>query len=186
MPTPPLRKDAARTRESILAAAEELLAADALASFAEISIAAEVSTATVYRHFPDRASLLIALMERSQSEIEAETAELEVGPDSFDALLTLVSTHQARYQGVLSAVRRGEVGKAELAELEGRTLDLFRAPFAAAKEAGRLRADLGIDDVIPLLGMIDGALSAVTDRRERDRAASRALRVVLDGVHGAG
>jgi AcrR family transcriptional regulator len=182
MPATPLRKDSARTRRSILVAAEEMLAVDRQVSFAEISIAAGVSQATVYRHFADRSSLLIALMERSLEEIETEVGTWRQSPDSFEALLELMSTHQARYQGVLSAVRRGEVDDPALAELEARTLDLFRRPFSAAKKAGRLSGKLRIADVIPLLGMIDGALSAVRDRKERERAAARALQVVLTGI----
>jgi hypothetical protein len=121
-------------------------------------------------------------MERSLEEIEAEVATWEVGPGTFEDLLRLTSTHQARYQGVLSAVRRGEVDRPDLAKLEDRTLDLFREPLAAAKKAGRLSRDLTIDDLIPMLGMIDGALSAVDDRKEREQAAARALRIVLTGV----
>lgn len=184
MTTTPLRKDSARTRESILGAAEELLAVDQHASFTEISLAAGISPATVYRHFPDRPALLIALMERSLAEIEAEVSSWELGPDSFEAMLELMSQHQARYQGVLSAVRRGEVDGPELTALEGRTRDLLRDPFTAAQKAGKLRDDLTIDDLIPLLGMIDGALSAVRDRKERRRAAARALQVILDGIRG--
>src|SRR5262245_57659832 len=105
MHTAPLRKDAARSRASILLAAEELLAGTPAASFAELSIAAGVSQATVYRHFTDRPSLLIALLERSLEEIEAEVGGWEIGPSSFEDLLTLMADQQARYQGVLSAVR---------------------------------------------------------------------------------
>lgn len=184
MGTAPLRKDSARTRESILGAAEELLAADQHASFAELSIAAGVSQATVYRHFADRSSLLIALMDRSLNEIEAEARAGQVGAGSFEDLLRLMSVHQARYQGVLSAVRRGEVDDSGLAGLEARTLELLREPFLEARREGQLRADLDLDDVIPLLAMIDGALSAVRDRKERDRAAARALQVLLDGIRG--
>jgi AcrR family transcriptional regulator len=178
----PLRKDSARTRETILTASEDLLAADARASFAEISIAAGVSQATVYRHFPDRPSLLIALMERSLEEIETEVDAWQIGPDAFEALLELTSRHQARYQGVLFAVRRGEVDGPKLAEFEARTLELFRRPFALAQEAGRLRGGIEIEDVIPLLAMVDGAISAYQDPAGRARAAEKALGVVISGV----
>jgi AcrR family transcriptional regulator len=178
----PLRKDSARTRQTILTASEDLLAADAGASFAEISIAAGVSQATVYRHFADRPSLLIALMERSLEEIETELGTWQIGPDTFEALLELASKHQARYQGVLFAVRRGEVDGPKLAELEARTQEMFRRPFALAQEAGRLRAEIEIDDVIRLLAMVDGAISAYQDPASRTRAAEKALGVVINGV----
>ncbi|HVW46525.1 MAG TPA: helix-turn-helix domain-containing protein [Solirubrobacterales bacterium] len=182
MPTVPLRKDSARTLSTILVAAEELLADNAAASFAELSVASGVSPATVYRYFPDRPSLLVALMRRSLDEIKTEVDSWEIGPGTFVDLLTLLAAHQARYQGVLSAVRRGEVDGPELLELESQTLDLLREPFAVAKHSGRLRADLEVGDVIPILAMIDGALSAVTDRKERERAAARAITIILDGI----
>jgi AcrR family transcriptional regulator len=186
MPSVPLRKDSARTRESILRAAEDLLETDADASFAQISIAAEVSQATVYRHFADRSELLIGLMERSLAEIEAEVAGWEPAPDTMEALLRLMSTHQARYQGVLSAVRRGEVDGTRLAEMEARTLDVFRKPFNTAKRAGRVRKGVVLKDVIPLLAMVDGAIAVFTDRRDRDRAAALAVEVVCRGIAGSG
>jgi AcrR family transcriptional regulator len=179
----PLRKDSIRTRESLLATAEKLLGADSTASFAELAIAAGVSTATVYRHFQDRPTLLIALMERALEEIEAEVDGWVLGPTSFDDLLRLMSEHQARYQGVLSAVRRGEVVGPKMGELEVRTRDLFIEAHAEAAKAGTLRSDLTLDDVIPLLAMIDGALSAVEDPRAREATAARAVEVILDGIH---
>jgi len=51
-----------------------------------------------------------------------------------------------------------------------------------AQEAGRLRGGIEIEDVIPLLAMIDGALSAYQDPGSRVHAAEKALGVVLDGV----
>lgn len=182
MSSTPLRKDSIRTRAAILDAAEDLLADDPHASFAEISIAAKVSTATVYRHFNDRSSLLVALMERSMEEIEATIGESAPDPISFEDLLRLTSTHQARYQGVLSAVRRGEVTGPKMEELEARTLELFVEPLAVATATKAVRSDLTIDDVIPLLAMIDGALSAVGDRDARADSAARAVGLLLDAI----
>jgi AcrR family transcriptional regulator len=171
-----------RTRESLLGTAEKLLGKDSAASFTEIAVAAGVSTATVYRHFDDRPTLLIALMERALEEIEAEVDGWELGPTSFEDLLRLMSEHQARYQGVLSAVRQGEVVDPRMGVLEARTRDLFISPHAEAAKAGTLRPDLNLDDVIPLLAMIDGALSSVEDQRAREATAARAVEMLLDGV----
>ncbi len=178
----PLRKDSIRTRESLLATAEKLLSDDSAVSFAEIAVAAGVSTATVYRHFSDRSDLLIALMERALDEIEAEVDGWELGPTSFDDLLRLMSERQARYRGVLAAVRQGEVVGPKMGEVEARARDLFIAPLAEAEKAGTLRPDLSLDDVIPLLAMIDGALSSVEDQRAREETAARAVAMLLDGV----
>ena len=51
----PLRADAARNREKILAAAATVFAARGLdVVFDDIAVAADVGVATVYRRFPDK------------------------------------------------------------------------------------------------------------------------------------
>src|SRR3954465_15333718 len=58
---PPLRADAARNRERILAAAEEVfLELGADASLEEVARRAEVGIGTLYRRFPTREDLLAA------------------------------------------------------------------------------------------------------------------------------
>jgi AcrR family transcriptional regulator len=182
MPGLRLRKDALRSRRSIVAAAEKLFTDDAQASFAEIALTAGVSQATVYRHFADRQALLVALMETSLDRIEEQVEAWDIDADSFEDLLSLMAAEQARYQGLLAAVRRGEVDESRIEPISIRSRDLFREPLAAAKKAKRLRRDLTLDDVIPMLAMIDGALSAVSDRAQRQAAAERALEIIGAGI----
>lgn len=58
---PARRHRQSRTRDAILAAAGEALAADPTASLTDVTAAAGVSRATFYRHFESRAALLAAL-----------------------------------------------------------------------------------------------------------------------------
>jgi AcrR family transcriptional regulator len=180
--TAPTRKDAVRSRRAILDAAHELLGRDQDASFAAIAHAAGVGQATVYRHFPDRQDLIAALLEEATSRLEAGAAKRGPDPDAFSTLLEQVVAEQVSCQGMVSAIREGEMAPARVDDLTSRVLELFREPLAEAREAGRIRPDLDLEQIVILLAMIDGALAQASDSREREEMAARVLDVVLNGV----
>jgi AcrR family transcriptional regulator len=178
------RKDSVRSRQAIIAAAEELFVENGEASFAEISVLAGMSQATVYRHFKDRSELATALMSAGLDRLEAEVGGWEVDPDSFEALLRMMATEQAQYQGLIAQVRRREVDESEVERLRRRTSELFREPLEQAKAAGKVSAAIEIGDVIGILSMVDGAIARHPTRRERERAGKEAVDIVLDGIRG--
>ena len=182
MPRTTIRKDALRSRRSILDAAHELFADGGEASFAEIAQAAGVGQATVYRHFQSREDLLAALAEEGMSRIEEKFAASAVTADSFEGLLRLMAAEQVRDQTLIAAIRRGELEQARVERLTDRARTLFRRPLATAQAAGRVRSELDLDDVMAVLAMLDGALAAVDEHRERPAAAARALDLLLGGL----
>lgn len=177
-----LRKDRARNREAILAAAEKLLADHSEASLTEIALEAGVSPATVYRQFSDRSQLLSTLMAAQLDLLEATVASWTLDGGSFERLLRLMAKEQARYQGVLTEVRRGAVEPAQIEGLTSRTVELFRAALTEAKAAKTVADEIGADDVILLLRMIDGLIAGESARPARERAAARGVAIVLDGI----
>lgn len=182
MSRPTIRKDALRSRRAILAAAQELLADGGDASFANIAHEAGVGQATVYRHFENRQDLIAALAEEWMTRLEAKVAEAPVEASSFEQLLRLMAAEQVRDQTLIAAIRRGEVDEARVQRLTGRARALFREPLAAAREAGLVRPELDLEDVMSVLAMLDGALAAVADQSQRNDAAARALDILLDGL----
>jgi AcrR family transcriptional regulator len=178
----PLRKDAIRSRRAIIAAARELYRDDTEASFAEIAHEAGVGQATVYRHFTDRRALLMALAEEDMGALEERLAAEPVGPGALEELLGEMVSAQLRSQGLIAAIRAGEVDEAEVERLTERARALMEPRLEAARAAGLVRPDLTADDALIVLAMVDGAIAPLRDREERARASARAFEIALDGL----
>ncbi|GIM94182.1 TetR/AcrR family transcriptional regulator [Paractinoplanes toevensis] len=83
----PLRADAQRNRDAILAAAREIFAAEGvLTSLDGIALRAGVGNATLYRNFPTRDDLLAAVMHTSIADALAEADALARTRSPRDAL----------------------------------------------------------------------------------------------------
>jgi AcrR family transcriptional regulator len=178
-----LRKDAVRSRRAILDAARELYEDDTEASFAEIAHKAGVGQATVYRHFADRRALLAALADEDMAALEQRiAADEEIGPDSLEELLREFLAAQLRSQGLIGAIRAGEVEESQVRGLTERVRDLFAPRLELARAAGIVRPDLTTDDVLVLLTMVEGAVAPLRDRAEREWASARAFEIALDGL----
>jgi AcrR family transcriptional regulator len=177
-----LRKDAIRSRRAILEAARELYRDDAEASFAEIAHGAGVGQATVYRHFADRRALLMALADEDMGSLEQRLGAEEIGPGSLEELLGEMVAGQLRSQGLIAAIRAGEVDESEVERLTERVRALMAPRLEAARAAGLVRPDLTPEDALIVLAMVDGAVAPLRDRAARERASARAFEIALDGL----
>jgi AcrR family transcriptional regulator len=178
----PMRKDARRSRRSILDAARELYRDDAEASFAEIAHRAGVGQATVYRHFADRRAVVVELVEEEMQVLEERVGSEPIGPTSLERMIAEMIPMQLGLQGPMSVIRLGEVEESRIQALTDRTRDLFAPRLEAAKAAGVVRADLDLDDLMLMLAMFDGVLARTTDMGERERAWARTFEIVMDGL----
>lgn len=155
MPSPARRADAQRNRDKILAAARAAFAQPgADVSMAEVSRRAGVGMATLYRNFPGRRELLEALY---ADEVAALCAAAEDAPGG---------TPGARLESWLRAFFAYFTSKrhvaSELLEHVGAEDPVFAghrarvmaagAPLlAAAQEAGEVREDLTLEQVLDLV-----------------------------------
>ncbi len=87
-----MRADAARNVQRIVAVAARLLGDDPGAGMADVAVAAGVSRATVYRHFPTRPALILAIQAQAieASERAIVACRLDEG-SATDALHRLVA-----------------------------------------------------------------------------------------------
>jgi AcrR family transcriptional regulator len=83
----PLRADARRNREAIVAAARRVFEVEGIgAPLDGIACAAGVGNATLYRNFPTRDDLLAAVITDSVASLLAESADLDDTPSADAAL----------------------------------------------------------------------------------------------------
>jgi AcrR family transcriptional regulator len=149
----PLRADARRNRERILAAAEKVFAdKGSTAATEEVAAAAGVAIGTVFRHFPTKADLLAAIMKDLLGRLGARAAALvEESPETalFTFFADLVEQAAAKKAVVeLLAADGIDVGVADSVESLRRAVgDLLRD----AKRAGTVRANVRLDEVLALL-----------------------------------
>jgi len=86
-PSDPLRSDARRNRDAVVDAATELLARKPEAAMREIADASGLGRTTVYRHFPTREDLILAIFERIVEEGRAVSVEAIAAGGGAEAVL---------------------------------------------------------------------------------------------------
>jgi AcrR family transcriptional regulator len=153
--TRPLRADAERNRQRILAAAAEVFARRGLeAGLDEIARHAGVGTGTVYRRFPDKTMLIEALFEsRIDALIETAGAALE-HEDAWEGLVGFLTSSiemQQADRGLKELLfGEGGVGEALAARFAGKFDALFPAidlMVERAQASGQLRPDVTASDL---------------------------------------
>jgi AcrR family transcriptional regulator len=178
--TRPKRADARRNYEKVLAAARDAFAEGGEStSLEEIARRAGVGIGTLYRHFPNRQALLEALYVGEVEDLCRVAAELDA-TDPWEAL-------NAWFDGFLGYIATKQALAAELLNYLDRDNELFKICrtslwaageplLARAQEAGVVRPDVTIDDVIP---MVMGIAKIPTADPAQ---TAHMLRIALDGL----
>lgn len=155
----PLRRDAARNRARVAHAAAGAFGAAGLeVGVDEIARRAGVGVATLYRHFPAKADLVLAVLDQVVDDLVAEIPVL-VGTSRHplrDFLIATVEVQSAN-RGLLDALAvqaaDGEVRR----RLGERMLGALAALASAAHRSGELRAELDADDLLVVVRMLGAA-----------------------------
>jgi len=184
---PPLRRDAQRNRDRILAATRAAFQERGLeVGVDEIARRAEVGMGTLYRHFPNKDALIDAVVDARFAELTAaaEAAlEAEDAWDGFAGFLDTAVRLQATDRGFKDALaargrdeRRVKAARRRLHTVVGRLV-------ARGREEGAVRPDLATEDVTVLL-WATGRIVERTADLVPDQAA-RFLAMHLDGLRPA-
>jgi AcrR family transcriptional regulator len=179
----PKRADARRNYEKVLTAAREAFAEGGESTaLEEIARRAGVGIGTLYRHFPNRQALLEAVYVGEVEEICRSAAEMDEA-DPWDALeewferfIGYMATKQALAAELLNYLDRDN----ELFKLCRTSLWAAGEPLLTrAQEAGVVRPDVTIGDVIP---MVMGIAKIPGDPEQN----AHMLRIALDGLRYRG
>lgn len=175
------RADAVRNAELLLAAAKELFDEQGPeVALDQIARRAGVGNATLYRHFPTRADLLIAVYEDEVAELCTQGEVLASAPEAAEALFTWLdrlAAHIAAKRALAFTAteprpeRRSELfdrWHASICSTTGRLLDRVHA-------TGTVQGDVTVTDLLALA-------SAVANAAEDPDHARRLVRLLCHGL----
>ena len=172
----PHRADARRNFDALLVSAREAFGKHGTnASLEDIARCANVGIGTLYRNFPTREDLLVAVYVGEIEDLCTAAHDLADAPpwDAFTQWLDHFAEYVARKLALLQAMNKdAEMFRTCRAAMSDAALPLFKR----AQESGELREDVTLDDV---LRMVSGIVASVyVDDEQRDRV----IGIALDGL----
>jgi AcrR family transcriptional regulator len=187
----PLRRDAELNLERILVAAQDVFAESGYeASMERIAQRAGVGVGTLYRRFPNKESLVVAIMEMAgqrSAELVAEVLENATAAEGIFEFMRRCVGLPASLRALVS--RSPHLAETHLAMVESLATPVTRL-LTNAKAAGSIRTDVTFSDVAIILLSV----RAVEDRYEVSEAAARVgrqqgerhLQLLFDGLRATG
>jgi AcrR family transcriptional regulator len=186
-PEAPLRADARRNRDQILAAAREIFAErGADVAMEEIARRASVGVGTLYRRFADRETLIRAVFhETFQAVVDETHAALTEEPTGWAALTRIMRQSawlhvsvQAKSPLVTAVVKADP----DTSRLRDHMLDLLGELVRRAQDEGTLRRDVGVGDLGMLFMSVVRHQKHAATPEVAELAPGRMLAIMMDGL----
>ena len=180
----PLRRDAERNRQRILAAASEVFNERGLdVSLDEIARHAGVGVGTVYRRFSTKEELVEALFMERLGSVAAIADQALKAPDPWSGLVSFMERMaeiMAGDLGLRQILMFATYGRDLVAVARERNAPLVERLVERAQAAGQLRSDLRQTDIVFIVFVL-------TEAAQLAQAASpeiwrRYLTLILDGM----
>ena len=179
----PLRADARRNREKVLAAARAVFAEQGVdAQMDDVARRADVGVGTVYRHFPTKDALLNALTDELFAVVAVYTRNQLTLDDPWEAFTRALwfgaekTAGDRAFSEIMAATSPGAArtcpGKEDLLVTIGELIDRCKA-------AGKMRPDVMVDDIGLLMCGVGSASQMEHPVRDAWR---RHLAIMLDGL----
>ena len=169
---PPLRADARRNRDRILAAADAAFAEEGLGvPVDEIARRAGLGAGTLYRHFPTKEALFQAVLVAHMDRLACYGQQLAGSDRPDQALFEFVghlASEAASKRNLIDALSgAGFDVKAASWESKVAVEEAFQALLSRAQAAGLVRDDVQVAD---LMGLVMGACALATSERVESRS----------------
>lgn len=175
----PLRADARRNREKVLAAAREAFAAAGYdVPLDEIAARAGVGPGTVYRHFPSKESLFEAVIAARVRDLADDARERAAASDPGEAFF-----------GFLGRIGQEAAAKRDMPDtldvpgpLRDEVFTALDTLLRRAQEAGAVRADVLTPDLLILLKGLMRSAQDTPDGHAGEEQRQRLYGVVTAGL----
>lgn len=160
----------------VLAAAERVFAErGTAASTEEVARAAGVGIGTVFRHFPSKEALLQALVVERLARVAADARTHATSPDAgaafFDFFAAVVRGSAAKLELVDALAELGVQPNEAVASVAEEVTEPLAALLQQAQQAGTVRRDIEVRDVIALLAGASQAGRYAPDDRSSGRVS---------------
>ena len=180
----PLRKDAERNRQRILASAQILFAKRGVdVGLDEIAHHAGVGVGTAYRRFRSRSELIEALFDERVEQmvgVAEECLEMEDPWTGFATFVERSTELQASDRGLKEILLGSGEGQEKIGEIRDRMRPLGDRLVRRAQESGQLRADFARQD-LPMIQIMLGGVSDAS-RTVEPEIWRRYLTLILVGL----
>jgi AcrR family transcriptional regulator len=179
----PMRADAARNREKLLAVALRALTEDGTdVALDKIAAEAGVGVGTLYRHFPNRNALIEAVYRHEVERLCQSPAELLAAhePDvALEEWMGRFVEYAATKRGMSEALSAAVASGLPLFDrTRGQMIAALRELIAAGVAAGTIRADAEAEDVLRAMG----GVWSTSDGPEWREQVRRLLALLMDGL----
>jgi AcrR family transcriptional regulator len=176
----PLRSDAQHNRDRILEAARQALAASADASLNSIAKKAGVGPGTLYRHFPTREALVLAVYRYDVQQLADSAADLLMQHGPIQALRLWFDrlAHYGMVKHGLADVLQAATTDGLAGDSYGPIIGAITMLLTACVQEGSIRPGLDPDDVLLLLGF----LWRIDPGADAQARAARMLDLIMAGL----
>ncbi|MDX3076686.1 TetR/AcrR family transcriptional regulator [Streptomyces sp. MI02-7b] len=173
-----VRADARENRARILAAAREALAEDGRASMNQVAQRAGVGAGTLYRNFPTREALVLAVYQDEVRRIAGTVPDLLARMPPLEALRhwTTDLVEAMRTKHGLGDILSPDAQQAISEQSYGPVIAALTELLDAGKRDGSIRPDADPGDFLHLTGALRRAATSPQDR------APHMLALILDGL----
>ena len=178
----PVRADAQRNLDALLEAAMEVFATSgADAPVREIAVKAGVGVGTLYRHFPQRSDLIVAVFQREVGACADAGPILAADYEPVEAVakwLERFTGFIATKRGLATALHSGDPAYDALPSyFQSRLVPALSTLLETASAAGEIRADVGAEELLSAVASL-----CMHAYKQGPDHARRMVGILVDGL----